>query len=259
MTMRRPDSKRPPAGPSADFLGGLLANSRPLAPKDIASEQLADELRTAESNLANPRWDANASPEQLTAERLKRMSVRDELNGRTLQPDGAGHKVDREAFRIAVASDGSARIEDKRNLRFRGLGGTFDVTDAGRRDKGIDPYASYKLKLLDETRDERVAIGKRYRKQELARSPQHMANNLARLWATTADASARKQGLFELWDDCAETGSDDLVAGGRAARDYVVGFIRTKLPAGTAAAFTADELAQLDRRRKSRTTFTPYE
>lgn len=140
------------------------------------------------------------------------------------------------------------------------------------RRHGQDPYASYKLRVLDETRDERAAIGKRYRTQQLAQSRQLMQKNLDRLWASTLDVAARKQGLFELWDDCAETGpemepggftppgaNDELVAGGTSARSQLVGFVRSKLPAGTAGAFTADELARFNKQRKSRAEFQPYE
>jgi hypothetical protein len=113
--------------------------------------------------------------------------------------------------------------------------------------------------VLDETRDERVAIGNRYRKQQLAQSKQLVQRNLDRLWASTSDLAARKQGLFELWDDCAETGSEELVAGGTAARTHVIGFIRSKLPAGSTDAFTQTELVHFNKQRKSRATFAPYE
>lgn len=257
MTMRKPTPKLDTAPPS-DFMARFLANSRPLAPKDIAGEQLADELRGAEANLKNPRWIANASPDQVAAEREKLVGKRYEMKSRELQPDGTGTKAEHQTFTVRVAADGTARIEDKANLQRKGLGGTFDVTDAMMRRQGIDPYASYKLKVLDETRDERVAIGQRYRTQQLARSRQLVQAHLTRLWATTTDLAARKQALFELWDDCAETGSAELVVAGRAAREHVVGFIRSKLPAGSAHAFTADELARLNRQRRSRIEFAPY-
>jgi hypothetical protein len=39
----------------------------------------------------------------------------------------------------------------------------------------------------------------------------------------------------------------------------VLGFIRSKLPAGTTEAFTAAELAHFNKQRKSQTAFAPYE
>ena len=187
------------------------------------------------------------------------LALRDELANRELQPDGSGRKAEHKTFRVKVAADGSAKIHDKANLQRKGLlGASFDVTDGAMRAAGIDPYASYKLKVLDETRAERVAIGKRHRTQQLAQSKAHAQNNLVRLWSTTADLGARKQGLFELWDECAETGSDELIAGGRAAREHVVGFIRSKLPATGPEAFTAEELTRFNKQRRSTATFAPY-
>lgn len=260
LSMRRPSrDTAPPAVPTEPFTERFLARSKPLAPRDIRTEQLQSELASAQSQLKNARWVANATPDQLTGARMTAMALRDELYHRELQPDGTGTKSEHETFRIKVAADGTAKIEDKANVQRKGLlGGSFDATDAIMRSQGVDPYASYKLKVLDETREERVAIGKRYRTQQLARSRQLVQKHLVALWSSAPDLAARKQALFELWDDCAETGSDELVAAGSAARAHVVGFIRSKLPAGGADAFTREELVRFNGRRKSRAAFAPY-
>jgi hypothetical protein len=257
MTMRHPTIEK---GPSADFWSKFEANTKPLAPKDIAGEQLSSEIATAEGNLKNRRWVENASPEQLAAEREKLAAKRYEKSTAELQPDGDGTKADHRTFTARFNPDGTiASLDDKANLQRKGLGAEFDITDGLMRSKGIDPYSSYKLKVLDDTREERAAIGKRYRTQQLARSREYVQKNLDHLWASTNDLVARKRGLFELWDDCAETGSAELVAGGAAARAHVIGFIRAKLPPGGADAYTATELARFNKQRKSRATFTPYE
>ena len=139
------------------------------------------------------------------------------------------------------------------------LGGGFEVTDWLMRRHGQDPYASRKLAVLDATRDERVAIGKRHRAAELARTPEIVHRQLELLWAATTDLAERKQGLFELWDDCVETGDPDVVAAAEAARRIIVGFLRAHLPAGSAGAYTPAELAALARTRHSRAAFAPYE
>jgi hypothetical protein len=255
MRMREPSLDTLPQ----DFTERFLKNSRPVAPKDIRTEQLTDELARAEGQLENSRWLANASPDQVTAARMTAVALRDELNHRELRPDGTGTKSEHRAFNIKYGADGTAKIRDNANIKREGLlSGSFDVTDAMMRSKGIDPYASYKLKVLDETRDERVALGKRYRTQQLAQSKQLVQKNLERLWSTQPDLAARKQGLFELWDDCAESGPDEVVVAGASARTYVVGFIRSKLPQGSADAFSAEELARLNKQRKSRAPFAPY-
>jgi hypothetical protein len=255
MTMRRPELE---TRPSTGFVERFLDSSRPLPPKDLPGEQLAADIAASRGRLGDPRWVANASPDQVTGERAKLVALRHEQATRELVPDGAGAKAEHMTFSVRVAPDGSARIEDKPNIQPEGLGVRFDITDAMMRRRGMDPYASYKLKVLDQTRDERVAMGKRHRSRELARSHEYVQAHLARLWASAQGLAARKQGLFELWDDCAESGSEELVAGGQAARAYVVGFIRSKLPAGSAIAFTAGELAQLNRQRRSREVFAPY-
>lgn len=139
------------------------------------------------------------------------------------------------------------------------LGGGFDATDWLMRRHGQDPYASKKLAFLDATRDERVQIGNRHRAQQLKQATQLMQHNLDALWAAALDPAARKRALFELWDECAETGDPDLVAGGQAARRLVIGFLRSHLPAGSAFAFTPDELAAFARAKHSQATFQPYE
>ncbi len=138
------------------------------------------------------------------------------------------------------------------------VAGGFDISDALMRGHGIDPYASKKLKFLDSTRGERVLIGMRHRTGQLAMAPEIMKRNLDRLWATVADPAERRETLFELWDECAETGTEELVTAGQAARTLVVGWIRARLPAGLPAAYTADELAAVNRRRSSKAAFAPY-
>lgn len=139
------------------------------------------------------------------------------------------------------------------------LGGSFDVTDWLMRRNGDDPYASRKLALLDGTRAERAQIGGKHRAQQLKRSAQIMQRNLEALWTATADPQARKQALFELWDDCAETGDPALVEAGQAARRLVIGAIRARFPAGSPHAYTAAELTALARAKRSTAAFQPYE
>ncbi len=64
------------------------------------------------------------------------------------------------------------------------LGGKLDVTGYLMRKLHVgDAYASRKLKLLDDTRDERAARGAEHRAEQLARSAELMRTSLARLWA----------------------------------------------------------------------------
>ena len=182
-----------------------------------------------------------------------------------LKPSGNGtYSSDQPAFKVKVARDGTAKIEDKADVgdvHFSGLGiaGRASFDDWAMRQAGIDPYASAKRQWLDKTRDERARIGMASRKQDLSRAPELMQRNIRYAWAKTeGDAAARKQALFELWDECAETGDDDLVTAGTAARSYLIGFIRAHLPAGSPGAFSPADLTALNAHKRSHATFQPY-
>jgi hypothetical protein len=185
-----------------------------------------------------------------------------------LQPSGNGtyksdHGMDG-AFTATVARDGTVTLKDKPtvgDVHFVGIGiaGRANFDDWAMHQAGIDPYASAKRQWLDKTRDERVRIGEAYRKDQLARTPEYVKRNLAAAWAKTAgDVAARKEALFELWDDCAEGGSDDMIAAGNAARSYILGFIRAHLPQGAEGAFTSEDLSRLNAHKRSQATFQPY-
>jgi hypothetical protein len=157
------------------------------------------------------------------------------------------------------ATPGSPSADHTKTVIVPVLAGGFDVTDWLMRNHSGDPYASRKLSLLDATRDERVQLGGKHRSERLAHSAQLMRKTLDALWAAPADLAARKRALFELWDDCAEAGDPELVAGGQAARRLVIGFIRAHLPAGGPDAYTPAELAAFARARQSKAPFQPYE
>jgi hypothetical protein len=134
----------------------------------------------------------------------------------------------------------------------------FDVTDWMMRRHGDDPYASAKLAQLDATRAERVQAGARYRQAELGHAGVLAQRNLETLWATVANPAERKRALFALWDECSDSGTDADVEAGARARARIVAFIREHLAAGTPNAFTAGELAALNRDKQSREVFAPY-
>lgn len=204
--------------------------------------------------------------------------VKESIVTAEITPGGrGGYKVDDTVFKGRIEADGSVSIKDKPNLQhqFKSwkhvkqvllLGGPlalltieFDVTDALMRKKKIDPYASRKLAFLDETREARVELGRAHRKEVLARTAEIVTQNLAATWQLIVDHEERKRALFEIWDEVDEAGDEDLVEAGKAARSAVIGFIRGHLPRGGEHAFTADDLERLNRKRKSRATFAPYE
>jgi hypothetical protein len=199
-----------------------------------------------------------------------------------LEPSGGGrYKKDDDVFSAKIARDGTVHLRDKRDFDIHAvtlgdvvgsthndwllrhlpvaLYGRFEPDVWLERKAGEDPYASRKLAWLDKTRDERARIGMENRKEDLARAPEYMQLNVAWAWQKTEhDPEARKHALFELWDDCAESGDDALVEAGRQARAYLIGFIRDHLGADQPGAFTADDLARLNARRRSQAAFEPY-
>lgn len=125
------------------------------------------------------------------------------------------------------------------------LFGNADLTGwLYRRYAHADPYSSRKAKLLDDTRAERIERGEAFRAEQAARSAELMQRSLEELWARELDPAARRRALYELWSDC----GDDA---GARARTMVIGWIRAKLPAGSADAFTDTELATM-------APFAPY-
>jgi hypothetical protein len=171
---------------------------------------------------------------------------------------GGSHWMSRTAT-AHVARDGTVKFEDAPDfdLHFVGIGfvGKFNADDWLARKAGIDPYASAKLAYLDRTREERARFAEVNRTEDLSNAQRALQRNLDAA-RRIADPAARKQALFELWDEVAETGDDALVRAGAGARAYLIGAIRGMRPA---LVFTPEELAQLNAQRHARAVFAPYE
>lgn len=246
MTMRHPD---PPElkGPSDAFWAQFEANTKPLQPKAIEGERIEDEIADAGANLRNPRWIANHSSEQVMAERMRHLAAEEARDGHELQHKGAGYEADHATFKGEVEPDGTVHIAEKTR---------YDPTEILMEKLGANPYGANKLRMLDRTRDERYEIGKQYKTRQLAQSAVIAQKNLDYLWTRTTTTAERKEALFEMWDECAETGTDELIAGGTAARNVIVGFIKGRLTGD--AAYTAAELAAFNAKKKSKAPFDPY-
>ena len=105
-----------------------------------------------------------------------------------------------------------------------------------------------------------------------------LSHELMGLWAEDSRTLAARRGIvFQRWDECDERLVQGLPSGGDLptealsaidgarleaadrARRNIEGFIRRQMPRGTPRAYTAAELAELNRRRVSREAFAPYE
>lgn len=140
------------------------------------------------------------------------------------------------------------------------LSGSFDLTDWAMRMSGRDPYLAAKLSFLDRTREARAEMATAHRAELLRQVPVIIREHLTRLWAQPGQtAAARRAALFELWDECEEDGDASVVEATAAARRAIFAFIRGRLPADSAEAYSAEELAALNRKRQSKQRFAPYQ
>jgi hypothetical protein len=86
-----------------------------------------------------------------------------------------------------------------------------------------------------------------------------LPRRLRAIWRASRWTHAhRRRLLFDLWDECAETGPDDVLATARTVRATIVAFIHRNLPAGSPHAYPPAELAALNKNRLSHQRFDPY-
>ena len=279
-TTRALEQRTPPAAPrkrvatatrgatgSAAISTGTTAGIETPGPRELPGtrSKYLDMRRGSRADLTLPagRFDAlDNAPAGTTPQRGV------ETTGLLEDAAGGRKKSHQDVFVARVERDGSVKMTDTRNLQAelswnpaKLLSGRFDINDYLMRRGGDDPYSSRKLKFLDDTRDERVALGKAWRREQLRQTAMIMRKNLERAWASSTDLATRKRALFELWDEIIEAdGSDEILAeASRAARKAVIGFIRARLPHGSEHAFTERELVAMNSEKQSAATFAPYE
>lgn len=157
-----------------------------------------------------------------------------------------------------------------------GMAGPGDILSAAA---GEDPYARLKAALLKATFEMRLGMAIDFQKRQLDKRLSRLDSELDKIWADERrDLSSRKELLFQRWDECdepedADAGAelpgfgpvenselDDARQGAAAsARKQILKFIREHAPKGSTEAFTAAELADMNRRRASKQKFNPYE
>ncbi|HVI03970.1 MAG TPA: hypothetical protein VM869_35005 [Enhygromyxa sp.] len=157
-----------------------------------------------------------------------------------------------------------------------GMAGPGDILSAAA---GEDPYARLKAALLKATFEMRLGMAIDFQKRQLDKRLSRLDSELDKIWADERrDLSSRKELLFQRWDECDEPEDtdagaelpgfgpvenselDDARQGAAAsARKQILKFIREHAPKGSTEAFTAAELADMNRRRASKQKFNPYE
>jgi len=161
-----------------------------------------------------------------------------------------------------VDEDGAIRFHDARNLGYDPVtwAGRLDITDMAMRMAGQDPYAAVKRKMADETREQRICMAKHAQDQRQSQALLGLSAKVREL-ARRVDLTppARRQLVFEIWDECAEGAGDRTADYGAMARATIFSVIREAFPAGTDLGYQPAELVALNQRRSSHEKFAPYE
>lgn len=164
-------------------------------------------------------------------------------------------------FTAFVRDDGSVQFSDRGPIEVDApfhqagaiLSGTFDLGEAIMQANGQDPLSAERAWFMRETQAERDRLADRFARAAEVSGMRRLAARLERVMLDPAlDARGRRRAIFQLWDDC------DTNAMGAQARAMVVTFVRERLPAGTALAFSASELRSFNATRISPVAFDPY-
>lgn len=180
-----------------------------------------------------------------------------------LEHAGQGtYRYEDRGFVADIDRDGTVHFRDRAPVGFSSpLSLAFDLTEAVMMLRDDDPYRPGKMKFLEETRELRARLCGEAHTERLRQALFALPKELDRAWRDTSQTpEARRRLLFQRWDECADTrGDDELARAGALARATVLAYIRQHLPAGSAHAYTHEELLALNAVRVSREPFAPYE
>ncbi|HEY8375758.1 MAG TPA: hypothetical protein VIK91_04675 [Nannocystis sp.] len=140
---------------------------------------------------------------------------------------------------------------------------------------GPERHAAAKREFLDRTRDLRTELAIAWTLELLRDRIGALERELFDLWSGPGTAAARRELLFQRWDECDEAFAGlgpegDItpeamsaidkarVETAERARRIIEAFVRRHLPQGSPDAYTPAEIADMNRRRVSRQDFQPY-
>lgn len=148
-----------------------------------------------------------------------------------------------------------------------GVGFRFGGLADGRRARaGRDGArnSSAKLAFLHATEALRLRMAYAWARDRMREAQDELIDQLLNMWRDSSRSLAeRRHKLFLAWDACDEPrGNAPLerlrAEAGAAARDKIEALARRLAPPGSAAQYTAAELAALNARRRSVRPFDPY-
>jgi hypothetical protein len=184
----------------------------------------------------------------------------------------AGH------FTATLSADGRVHFKDHLVTASKQTGYApkmAGLSEIVRKAQRRELWSHDKAKLARRTFDLRLAIAVTFAETQINHRLKVLYRDLLEIWsATELAAEKRRLTLFERWDECEErmrvklpgfedatdTRIDTLRKGaGERARETITAFVRRQLPAGTADAYGDDELDRLNRSRRSKARFSPYD
>lgn len=186
-----------------------------------------------------------------------------------LSPRAGGGYVYRDrGFQAEIAHDGTVEFDDHLPVQLGGesTGGvpiaTFDLTEAVMMIAGDDPYRADKERFLAATIELRQGLCEAAHQERLRTALFELDRNLDTIWQDQRQAAtARRELLFQLWDECLEPAPDTTDLTERTAlqaRATILEYIEKNLPAGSPSAYPEQELLALNQRRRSKAPFDPY-
>ena len=175
-----------------------------------------------------------------------------------------GWRYDDSTFAAKVGPDGTVTFDERGHesvdlLPDSDVGGwRIDVNDWILSAAGDDPYSYEKRRFIEATREERLAMARAACGARLSASLVELPERLDKVWRSARPIEEKRQILFDLWDDCAEEGTPEVMRYGELARLTILDFIQKHLPEGSETAYTQLELEKLNERRASSKRFDPY-
>lgn len=171
-------------------------------------------------------------------------------------PDLRVDKYDTSGWHSQTKRDGSVQFTDKPVIKPLGVP---DITELVMRLRGDPLYDPEKRKYLKNTKVIREAKAQDFKRENLTQSLSDLGNRLTALWFDdTLSVTTKKQRLFDMWEECAEEGSEAVLMMSEIVRTSIKSFIRQNMPKSTELAYTDEDLMRLNKNRKSKAEFNPY-
>ncbi len=259
------------AGLRDQSLGATHTGKVVVAPGQLAGSRQAYEKSVGEPGIGEGGVQGPAAPSSGGSKDLAFEREGDKL----IYRDPGGR------FTATLRSDGRVDFKNKAGKMSWTDNAIGDPSTILMKAAGEDPYATAKAKLLKATFDLRLGMAVAFQKKQLDKRLTRLEGELDKIWTDTSrELLDRKELLFQRWDECDEPeelpeGATHEVPGfggvqsseldearhdtATAARDKIESFIRKHAAKGTPEAFSAAELADMNKRRISKQKFAPYD